>query len=354
MRQIFLAMAFCVLASLPASVRAAASAAPFYAEYKSWLVACDNTGGCTARAFALDGGPTTDITITRAAGPDGAVTAAIRGENAFDAGSLTLDGKPLALGEEWQRTSSDGETSLTTQSLGPLRALVQQIRDGSVLGLGGGMTIPLDGVSAALLRLDAAQGRVGTVTALLDPGSKPAATVPPASPMPVIAPHPITATLGTGEAAKLIAAAQSASAARMTKEECDAQPGEIEPAAFALSDRMSLVLLPCLMGAYQGSSLGVLVDRTTAAVSKLALPLAFQGNPAPDDPTDMLTEPDFEAETGTLSLFAKGRGIGDCGLTASWIWDGQAFQLSALNYQDACGGVEPGDWPSLFRSRPRP
>jgi len=351
MRQIFLASALCALAFLPAAVRAAGPAAPFYAEYKSWLVACDNTGSCTARAFALDGGPATDITVTRAAGPGGAVSAAIRGETGFDAGSLTLDGKPLPLGAGWQRHSSDDETSLTTQSLGPLHALVQQIRNGATLGLGNGMTIPLGGIAAALLRLDAAQGRVGTVTALLDPGSKPADTVPPALPMPVIAPHPIIARLGPGEAGRLIAAAQSASAARWTKEECDAQPGEETPAAFALSDETGLVLLPCLMGAYQGSALGVLVNRKTAAVSKLVLPLAFQGNPAPDDPTDMLTEPDFEVATGTLSTFAKGRGLGDCGLTASWIWNGQAFQLTALNYQDACGGVEPGDWPALFRSR---
>lgn len=138
MRQIFLALAFSALASL-----ATAAAAPFYAEYKSWLVACDNTGSCTARAFALDGGPATDITVTRAAGPDGAVR----------------------------------------------------------------------------------------------------------------------------------------------------------------------------------------------AVSPLVLPLAFQGNPAPDDPTDMLTEPDFEPATGTLSTFAKGRGLGDCGLTARWIWDGDTFKLSALRPQ---------------------
>ncbi|MCB8881945.1 DUF1176 domain-containing protein [Acidisoma cellulosilytica] len=341
-----------VLINLPIAARAAGTQFPFYAAYKSWLIGCDNTGRCTARAFALDGGPATDITLTRAAGPDGAVTAAIRGQDAFDALGLTLDSRPITLGAGWQRVSDDDGTSLTATGLGPVRALVNQIRNGAVLGLGKTMTIPLDGIAAALLRMDAAQGRVGTVTALLDPGDKPASAAPPALPEPVVAPHPVTATLAPGEDAKLIALAQTASAARVAKEECDAQPGEMTPEADALSDKTALVLLPCLMGAYQGSSLGVLVDRTQGTVSKLVLPMSFQGNPAPDDPTDMLTEPNFDAKTGTLSSFAKGRGLGDCGLTASWIWDGQAFQLAALNYQDACGGVEAGDWPALFRSHP--
>jgi hypothetical protein len=138
----------------------------------------------------------------------------------------------------------------------------------------------------------------------------------------------------------------------MTKEECETPPDDVAPDAHALSKTEALVLLPCLFGAYQTASLGILVDRRNETVSHLDLPLSFAGNPAPDDPTDMLTEPDFAPTTGTLSMQAKGRGLADCGIAASWIWDGTRFELAALTYQDACGGAEPGDWPGLYRSRP--
>src|SRR5262249_2085427 len=35
----------------------------------------------------------------------------------------------------------------------------------------------------------------------------------------------------------------------------------------------------------------------------------------------------FDAATQTLSTFNKGRGIGDCGSTSDWVWDGQAFRM---------------------------
>jgi len=47
---------------------------------------------------------------------------------------------------------------------------------------------------------------------------------------------------------------------------------------------------------------------------------------------------------------AKGRGLTDCGMSAGWIWDGKGFVLSDFSLQIPCGGVYPGDWPTLFRS----
>jgi hypothetical protein len=347
----YLALFGLAVLTVPSSVRAGAGPRPFYATYKSWYVACDNTGACTARGFPLDGGPGLDLTITRDAGAAGALTADIRAQDSFSPDGLALDDAPLTLPDGWTETTSDGETSLHAEGLGAVRAFVQSVRNGVTLDLGGGMAVPLDGLPAALLRMDQAQGRVGGVTALLDPGAKPASDVPPPAPLPSVPPHAVTATFNPAEAATLIAVGQTASAARMQQEECEGTTDEVQPSVYALSKSEALVLLPCLLGAYQGSSLGILVNRQDKSVAPLVLPLSFGGNPSPDDPTDMLTEPDFDAGTGTLSMQAKGRGLADCGISASWIWDGTAFQLAALNYQDACGGVEPRDWPALFRSR---
>ena len=73
------------------------------------------------------------------------------------------------------------------------------------------------------------------------------------------------------------------------------------------------------------------------------------GGPATDGP-DMV-DPDFDPATGTLSTVSKGRGLADCGSSEAWVWNRQAFQLKSLSYQDQCGGTEPGDWPTLFRTR---
>ena len=59
----------------------------------------------------------------------------------------------------------------------------------------------------------------------------------------------------------------------------------------------------------------------------------------------------FDAPSQTLSAFAKGRGIADCGATEAWVWDGKGFQIAREQPMPECRGVPPNDWPSLFVSR---
>ena len=79
--------------------------------------------------------------------------------------------------------------------------------------------------------------------------------------------------------------------------------------------------------------------------------LSLPGVPGtPIDGPDMV-DPEFGPATGTLSTTSKGRELADCGSTEAWTWSMAAFQLRTLAFQDQCGGAEPGDWPTLFRSR---
>ena len=64
-----------------------------------------------------------------------------------------------------------------------------------------------------------------------------------------------------------------------------------------------------------------------------------------------MVDPDFDPASGTLSSTSKGRGIADCGSNESWVWSGGAFRLKALDYQGMCGGTDPGNWPTLYRTR---
>ena len=103
------------------------------------------------------------------------------------------------------------------------------------------------------------------------------------------------------------------------------------------------------MAAYQGSSVVAVLPRGGGPDRpvKLALPGLPGGAASGPD----MVDPEFDPTAGTLSSSAKGRGLADCGCSAVWVWSRGAFQLKVLNYQDQCGGTEPGDWPTLFRTR---
>lgn len=349
-----LLLGFCAAAPAPDKpVQSPSAERPIqsYDSYKSWLVACDNTLSCVAKGFGEDGGRT-EMTVTREAGPGGKLSADIGSDQAFGLGDLVIGDAAVTFGAGWKRASDADGTTVSTASLPALRALLGQIRDADAVALPGGNAIPLAGLTAALLRMDERQGRVGTETALLNPGRAPAAQVPAAPPVPHVPPRKVTAVLAQGEAGRLLAAVRRGSAGVLKDEQCDAAPEGMEAETHALDGGTALVLVPCIMGAYQGSSLGFLAGRADGAVRLLKLPAPYQGSDPEHGVVTDLTEAEFDPATGTLSMAAKGRGLADCGFSASWVWDGGQFRLAAMAFQDACGGLQPGDWPVLYRSVP--
>lgn len=319
-----------------------------YDTYGSWFVACDNALTCIAKGFR-DSYQGSEIRIERDAGPRGSLVASISATHGFALGDVRIDGRPAGLaGPAWKITTSDGETTATTDNLGAIRALVQKLRNASKVTLGEDDEVPLDGFAAAMLRLDDRQQRVGGVTALLRPGEKPASQVPAPPALPRIPNHPVRARLAAGEEQRLTHAVRANQKALFEKEGCEETPQA--PEAHALDDSQALVLIPCIMGAYQGSSLAFIAPRRGGAARRLIAPTPYLGNGSDRADAAYFTEGAFDPETGTLSMAAKGRGLADCGMSASWIWDGRSFQLSEMTLQQSCGGIEPGDWPTLFRS----
>jgi hypothetical protein len=67
----------------------------------------------------------------------------------------------------------------------------------------------------------------------------------------------------------------------------------------------------------------------------------------------MTTNASFDKKTMTLSTFAKGRGLGDCGTAEDWVWDGQNFRLTLLRIMPHCKGIGVDDWPVLYRAERR-
>ncbi|MEO9132411.1 MAG: DUF1176 domain-containing protein [Sphingomonas sp.] len=342
----------CLLVIAATALSATSSAPPStvqsYDTYRSWFVACDNTLACVAKGFS-DAGGGSELRIERAAGPKGIISASISAERPFALADVRIDGKPAGLAARaWGLTVAEGETSVATDDLGVIRAFVQTLRNGTKLTFGGDEEIPLDGFAAAMLRMDERQGRLGGVTAVLRTGSLPASRVPAPPPLPRIPNHPIASRLAPGEDQHLIAAVRKSQTSVFDKEECGETPAK--PEAHALDGGQALVLIPCIMGAYQGSSLAFIASRAGGTARRLVAPTPYLGNETDHAEAVYLTDSVFDPETGTLSMAAKGRGMADCGTSASWIWTGAAFRLSEMTLQKSCGGVEPGDWPTLFRS----
>lgn len=319
-----------------------------YDSYGSWLVVCDNGLSCVAKGFA-DVNQGAQIVIERGAGPNGVLRATIGVSRKAARADIRIDGQPAAL-DGWAVSAQGDLTTFSSRNPGAVRALVRRLRNAAKMTFGGEEDVPLDGFAAAMLRLDTRQGRVGGVTALLRTGPAAANRVPPAPRLPHIPSHPITAKLAPGEDTRLIAAVRGSQKAVFAQEDCETDlPMQAE--AHALNGKQALVMIPCIMGAYQGSSLAFIVPRGGGPARRLILPTPYLGNDADRADAGYLTESGFDPATGTLSTAAKGRGLADCGMSASWIWNGATFQLSAMSLQQSCGGVEPGDWPTLFRSR---
>ena len=347
--RISVAVAFVFTASCWDS-KAQAGVVQSYDTYKSWLVACDNTLVCVAKGVS-EGETPAEIKITRQPGGVGGILMEIRSNAHFSAGELRIDGKPVKLTKSAWRITADGDTtSATSNDFSAISALVGQLRNAGKLTAGKGGEVQLDGFAAAILRLDDRQGRVGGVTSIARSGPAPAALVTPGPATPRIPARPIAATLTPSETRRLVGLVRSTQKATFDKEDCQADIKPMEAEAFALDGNRALVFIPCLMGAYQGSSLAFIAERNGSAVRRLTAPAPYLGKDPHDAVVKEFTESDFEPKTGMLTMAAKGRGIADCGFSASWIWNGETMVLVSMTYQEACGGVEPGDWPTLFRS----
>jgi hypothetical protein len=347
----------------------AQAAAPSYDSYGSWLVACDNILTCEAKGFVQDNDDVTstlpdnapvngalDLRIIRAAGPGGVIQARLSAGFAFGLADLRVDGRPLPLDRSaWTLTTRDGASTLFTERPEAVSAFVAQLRDGAMLRVAGGI-VPLNGLSAALLHMDDRQGRVGGVTALIRTGPKSASAVPPAPLLPPAPPAHRSIVLADRERNRLMAWTEKAQAQFIKKQGCDRPDREtdslLETGAYGLDKNTAVVLVGCSMAAYQGTSLVFVVPRTGSGQPEpagLPSPVLIKGDTG--DEGAVVTSPDFDVATGTLTGFYKGIGLAYCGDSHEWRWDGHHFVLTGMTFQLGCGGSTSGNWPVLYQSK---
>ena len=302
--------------------------------FKDWIVGCDNVRSCQANALMSDGA---DI------GEDGALMLVINRDGAPNAPAM-LD-IPLpdksAPGTRFElRIDGVAATHFTAQAndgaqIALSRTLLNAFANGrrAALYKADGAHVSdtsLSGLAAALLYIDDQQRRMGTIGALKATGPKPDSAVPPPPPAPLIMTPPPSAkpprTITVAQAARLIGDDNA---------RCD-YGGPVRPEAHRLDATHSLVLIdhPCGNGAYNLFTSVYVLDE--AGPPHIARFDTYPGMGEGNDPD--LTNGGWDAKTRTLSSYEKGRGIGDCGVSQTYAWDGTRFRLIDQNVMGECRG----------------
>lgn len=328
----------------------AAPAAPKPGAIKSfgaWAVACDNVHRCEMTSLwpedsqPEEGSPydALSVSVVRAAGPTGGWTVEIQlpAKSGTDPLRVTteqgLDVRGVARDDLLSFTGADAAKIVAGMAAGTDLRVGDET---SVIGM-----VSLKGSSAALRYIDADQGRAGTVTAAVAKGAKPAAAVPaPAAPPSIafVRPSGVAAPFPATLRKALDKASDCASA-------YEGSEGELPKAdVHPLGGGKTLVLLPCGSGAYNFSSRPYIL-----APGAKPVVAAFDSPPgmAPEGPPDLVNA-GFYAKTGRLESFSKGRGLGDCGSSESYVWDGAMFRLIEQRVMSECRGSV--NWLAIWRA----
>ncbi|MEL7198032.1 MAG: DUF1176 domain-containing protein [Pseudomonadota bacterium] len=309
-------------------------------EFRDWIAVCNNLRDCEAIAAKPDtaqGSNWTLVVKRRAAASDKPEISATPSFDFYE--------KPTTIRIDGRKThfALDKAGYLVSEPMAFLKAIARarsaQVigEDGQVLG-----DLPVMGATASLRWIDDRQERVGTITAMVAGGTKPASAIPPPPRAPSIAqPDPSDAparVLKPNDIAEIQKAG-----------DCSRPVGK--EAFFRLDANHSLGLIPCVLGAYQGFSMVVIVDEAGDwSFAPLEQPRKLDSTYRPIEPWmySGVATAHFDSEKRILSEFARGRGLADCGQAAKWAWDGELFRLASFNEMRECRGTPPGDWPSLW------
>lgn len=350
-----------MIASLLLMVSAQIPAAqPLPAEshtFMDWIVACDN--GLTCRAVSLvpepspaeleeaqrtvgtPEQPATDpwerfgvLRLERDAGPDAPLRMLLSDFEGTPA-RLTIYDEPLKaritrVEDGWRVEPADQAAFLEALYSG-----IMAVKDSAGRTLS---EIALGGVRGALVYMDERQGRLGTPGAAIRRGRRPNSSVPPAPALPVVQVAP-PAT----ERPLAIPAARMLEARRemgCTVEEVGASAEEA--ATFALGNGRILIMMGCGSGAYNVNSLPLIAWREGDLIRIAAAPFDVAHDPVDGEPEPkghFVTNADFDPAAMSISHWAKGRGLGDCGTSAAYAWDGERFRLVRQDEMSECRGT---------------
>ena len=316
---------------------AAAAADGAFPTFKDWTVGCDNGRSCMAVGqFNPANFELASVVVERGPGADELPLIWFRNEDDSDVIDLAADGKRL--GVKLLTDSDDYNVSVDFDSAAKVIAAMTSAKTLVPVRADGKKAYPLSisGASAALRWMDEQQKRAGTVTALVAKGPAPAAAVPAAPPLPVV-----KAAVPSGALAKPLTNAEVAAIqeehAECTDEDLD---GKVEYGRIDSRTTLAIVTAVCGSGAYNYYGIPLLLrDDGTREIADL-------GKHEEGDVTMNLS---WDSSTHLLTSYFKGRGIGDCGASTDWAWDGTRFQVVQEKAMGECLGAIA--WIPYYRAR---
>jgi hypothetical protein len=329
------AMALLIVAGASLSSAAMADEPSRLTVVKDWIFGCDNGLNCHAASLSPEGGPRFAVRISIKRNAHFAARPVL--DLHFPEVAERLDARQIAILVDGKAVTP----LFTAKDLPALLAgdvgqsLLARLAPGEVLELheAGGNVVgaaSLKGLRDALASMDAQQNRNGTVTAIINVGQRPAESVPrpPLPPIVRVMPQSTNAPRALDEAA--IRAQQQAFRCR-----------QIEPhmlrqqIVYARVDhRTTLALIPplCGMGAYNSYKLAVLIDENGKVRA------ADFEKPRNRDRPNMLVNTWWDKDARMIGSHGKARGLGDCGVSQRYQWDGIRFRLVEQMEMSVCRG----------------
>lgn len=315
--------------------------------FKNWAVACDNTLSCEAVALQPESvpGDNLSLVVSREA-QSGNVAITLIGEpSKSDRFRVYIDGR-LAHNGTVPADEADSFKVSGPDAIRLARALARGSR--MVLRDGGGTELgeaSLLGSTAALRHIDSIQNRAGTRQALASPGKK--ALRPKWLPKPVITAKRFTPIKTIPDATTLVSLVEGSACA-------EERYGVTEDTAYSLGRKdgkaQALVMLSCGSGAYNFATAAYIGTEGEGHKWSFA-PARFDYGDrikTMDGSLQLLVNADWDEASLTISSFAKGRGLGDCGNSESYVWDGEMFRLNSAYGMSECRGSM--DWMTLYRA----
>jgi Protein of unknown function (DUF1176) len=316
--------------------------------YRDWTIGCDNGGRCQAASMSneedTDWENQAAIFISREgqASAQPSLTFRLPSQHKGKI-NIVVDGKTIS-----SITVNDQDAEL---SGAPAFAAITALAKGARLELHMDNKAiahaSLSGSAAALRYMDARQNRAGTVTALVAKGAISPKAVKSPAPLPIVRRAIVPKDKG-------VALWRDEMTHAMALSKCDQEvlPPVTETEVHPLSSSQSLVLVACGAGAYNFNSVPLIAKgkpgRRTFAIAKFDFPPGWQG----DSGIPMLVNAGWVANASSLTSYAKGRGIGDCGSSETYVWDGQMFRLTEATAMGECRGA--WDWITVYRAQVLP
>lgn len=315
--------------------------------FGDWEVACDNVKRCEMTSLVPGDGsePTgydeVSFSLMRDPGPQGGFSVEVQMPETEDGSevSIRIDAEIVT-----GAIPKNGLIRFTGANAAKIAAAMNKGREMHIADMADSLIgrVSLTGSSAALRFIDAEQGRAGTVTAVAAKGTKPASSVPAAVAVPTV-----RYLRPSGPAAKITPAMRKAmDDATGCAENYAGGEGEIPGVeAHALGGGKTLALLPCGNGAYNYSAVPFIVSGGKPVLA----PFDYApGWTEAEGGQPTLVNAQWDAKTATLSSYTKGRGVGDCGNSEDYVWDGARFRLTEARSMGECRGSV--NWLTVYRA----